>query len=115
MVKRGKQVKRRGKSSKKSLVKGKGSAKKRVSKRSSSKGKKTPMAHGKSDMEALIDTYISSLPPDLKAGYNKLDTDNKDAIKAELKIEAEKKQELNYFGTELDKALDVVLAHELDM
>jgi hypothetical protein len=116
MVKqRGKQVKQRGKSSKKPLVKGKGSAKKRVSKRISSKRKRTPMAHGRSDMEELVDTYISSLPSDLKPEYNKLDTTAKDSIKLELQKKAETLKEMNYTKSEIKRALDDELANELDM
>jgi len=113
--KRGKQVKQRGKSSKKPLGKGKGSAKKRVSKRSSSKRKRTPMAHGRSDMEALVDTYISSLPSDLKPEYNKLDTTAKDSIKLELQKKAETLKEMNYTDSEIKRALDDELANKLDM
>ena len=100
---------KRGKHGKKLSVKRKGSAKKRVSK------KKTPMALGNSSVSEIVERCIKKAPEDLKAEYNKLDTPGKDAIKAELKIEAEKLKKKEYSDTELDKALDVVLAYELDM
>ena len=132
MVKQGKHVKRRGKSSKKPLVKGKGSAKKRLSKRSSSKRKRTPKAHGwrdrlKSDfpdpltnndvleIKRIVEKAIDSLPRDLKDEYDNLDTSRKDSIKNDLKIEVHKMKKQKYTDSEIMSRLDGVLANKLDM
>tara|TARA_B100000989_G_C19527118_1_gene467536 strand:- start:243 stop:677 length:435 start_codon:yes stop_codon:yes gene_type:complete len=134
MVKRCKQVKQRGKSSKKPLVKGKGSAKKRVSKRSSSKRKKTPKAHGKLEMQALVNKYFSepltnndvleikqivekaidSLPNRLKRKYDNLDTSIKESIKKTLKIEVHKMKKQKYTNSEIMSRLDGELEDKLD-
>ena len=131
--KRGKQVKRRGKSSKKPLVKGKGSAKKRVSKRRSSKGKKTPRAHGRPEeiralvnrdfphpltnkdvleINQIVEEAIRTSPYTEK--YDALNHDDTDAIKAELKIEAQKLKKRGIEKDQIIKALDDVLAPLLD-
>lgn len=132
MVKRGKQVKRRGKSSKKPLVKGKGSTKKRVSKRSSSKRKRTPKAHGLKEqlneafprpltdkdvleIKQIVEKAIDSLPRDLKDEYDNLDTSKKDTIKKTLKIEVHKMKKQKYTVSEIMSRLDGVLANKLDM
>ena len=104
-------VKQRGKSSKKPLVKGKGSAKKRVSKRRSSKVKKTPKAHGR--LTNIVEEAISTSP--YKKEYEALKPGDKDAIKAELEIEAAKKKYQNLSSSELGKALDDILARRLDL
>ena len=121
MVKRGKQVKQRGKSSKKPLVKGKGSAKKRVSKRRSSKGKKTPMAHGRSEeIPELVNRYFPPLLTErvetaikkspYKEKYYALDASKKSSIRLKLEKKAANKIYQNLGSSELGKALDDELA-----